>query len=51
MSNKINKCNKLIGIMKKLPLILSRKILLKIYESFVRPNLELGPSRSPSKLK
>ena len=27
------------GIMKKLSLILSRKILLTIYESFIRPNL------------
>ena len=35
---KINKCNKIIGIMKRLSLILSRKSLLTIYKSFVRPN-------------
>ena len=30
----------LIGIMKKLSLFLSRKTLLAIYKSFVRPNLD-----------
>ena len=40
MSNKINKCNKTKGILKKLPLFLSRKTLLTIYKSFVRPNLD-----------
>ena len=40
ISNKINKCNKIIGIMKKLSLFLSRKTLLTIYKSFVRPNLD-----------
>ena len=39
-SNKINKCNKIIGIMKKLSLFLSWKPLLTIYKSFVRPNLD-----------
>ena len=39
ISNKINKCNKIIGIMNKLSLFLSRKTLLAIYKSFVRPNL------------
>ena len=38
ISNKINKCNKIIGIMKKLSLFLSWKTLLTIYKSFVRPN-------------
>ena len=40
IDNKINKCNKVIGIMKRLSLILSRKSLLTIYKSFVRPNLD-----------
>ena len=38
--NKINKCNKIIGIMKKLSPFLSRKTLLTIYKSFARPNLD-----------
>ena len=40
ISNKIDKCNKRTGIMKKLSLFLSRKTLLTIYKSFVRPNLD-----------
>ena len=40
IKRKITKCNKIIGLMKKLPLILSRKSLLTIYKSFVRPNLD-----------
>ena len=40
ISNKISKYNKMIGIMKKLSLFLSRKTLLTIYKSFVRPNLD-----------
>ena len=39
INNKINKCNKIIGIMKKLSLFLSRKTLLTIYKFFLRPNL------------
>ena len=35
ISNTINKCNKIIDIMKKLSLFLSRKSLLKILKSFV----------------
>ena len=42
ISNKINKCNKIIGIMKKLSLFLLWKTLLKIYKSFVRPSLDYG---------
>ena len=38
ISNKINKCNKMIGKMKKLSLFLSRKTLLTIYKSFVKPD-------------
>ena len=40
IDNKINKCNKIIGTMKRLSLILSRKSLLTICKSFVRPNLD-----------
>ena len=40
IESKITKCNKIIGLMKKLSLILSRKSLLTIYKSFVRPNLD-----------
>ena len=37
---KIYKCDKIIGIMKKLCLFLLRKVLLTICKSFVRPNLD-----------
>ena len=40
ISNKINKCNEIIGIMKKISLFLSRETLLTILKSFVRPNLD-----------
>ena len=40
INNKISKCNKIIGVMKKLSSTLSRKTLLTIYKSFVRPNLD-----------
>ena len=40
ISNKIDKCIKIIGIRKKLSLFLSRKTLLTIYISFVRINLD-----------
>ena len=39
VNNKINKCNKSIGIMKKLSLTLSRNSLLTINKTFVRPIL------------
>ena len=39
-NNKINKCNKSIGIMKKLSLTLSRNSLLTIYKTFGRPILD-----------
>ena len=35
----VHRGNKIIGIMKRLSLILSRKSLLTVYKSFVRPNL------------
>ena len=40
IERKITKCNKITGLMKKLSQFLSRKSLLIIYESFVRPNLD-----------
>ena len=40
IENKINKCNKMIGIMKRLSLSISRDSLLTIYKSFVRPHLD-----------
>ena len=40
VNNKINKCNKSIGIMKKLFLNLSRNSLLIIYKTFVKPILD-----------
>ena len=40
ISNKTNKCNKIIGTMKKLSLFLSWKTLLTIYKSFVRSNID-----------
>ena len=40
ISNKINRCNKIIGIMRKLSLFLSRKTLLTIYNI----NLLLDPT-------
>ena len=40
IDNKIKKCYKTIDIMKRLSLILSRKRLLTVYKSFVRPNLD-----------
>ena len=40
MNNEINKCNKIIGLTKILSLILSKKSLLTIHKSIVRPNLD-----------
>ena len=36
----MNKCNKFVGIMKRLSLILSRKYLLIKYKLFLRSNLD-----------
>ena len=38
----MSKCYKIIGLIKKLSLHLPRKALLRIYKSFVRPNLDYG---------
>ena len=40
IDNKTNKCNKIIGVIKKLFLFRSRKISLTIYKSLIRPNLD-----------
>ena len=40
VQSKTNKCYKIIGLIKKLSIHLPRKALLKIYKSFVRPNLD-----------
>ena len=40
IESEIIKYNKIIRLMRKLSLILSRKSLLTIYKSFVRPNLD-----------
>ena len=40
ISNKINKLNRIIGIMQKLYLFISRKILITISKYFVRSNLD-----------
>ena len=42
LDEKINKCNKIIGMMKKLSTSVSRQSLLAIYKSFVRPILDYG---------
>ena len=40
LEDKINKCNRIIGSIKKLSLILPRASLLTIYKAFVRPHLD-----------
>ena len=40
VNQKINKCNRILGQMKRLSLTLSRKQLLTIYKTFVRPQLD-----------
>ena len=40
IDDKINKCNKVIGTMRRLSMTLSRKSLLTIYKSFIRPLLD-----------
>ena len=42
ISQKIQKCNKLIGLIKRLSLNLPRNALLTIYKSFIRPHLDYG---------
>ena len=40
VNQKINKCNRIIGLMKRLSLILSRNQLHTIYKTFVRSHLD-----------
>ena len=42
VNQKINKCNRIIGLMKRLSLMLSRNQLLTIYKTFVRSHLDYG---------
>ena len=42
VNQRINECNKIIGLMKRLSLILSRNQLLTIYKTFVRSHLDYG---------
>ena len=42
LDKKVNKCNKIIGMMKKLSTLVSSQSLLTIYKSFVRPILDYG---------
>ena len=42
LQSKTNKCYKIIGLIKRLPIHLPRETLLRIYKSFVRPNLNYG---------
>ena len=40
VNQKINKCSRILGLMKRLSLILSRKQLLTIYKTFARSHLD-----------
>ena len=42
VDNKIKKCYKMIGIIKRLSVSAPRKALLTIYKSFIRPHLDYG---------
>ena len=42
IEQKIWKCNKIIGLIGRLSVCLTRKALLTIYKSFVRPHLDYG---------
>ena len=42
INQKIKKCNKLIGVIRRLSVHLPRGALLTIYKSFIRPNLDYG---------
>ena len=42
IDQKIKKCNKLIGLMKRLSVNLPRSALFTIYKSFIMPHLEYG---------
>ena len=42
VDQKIKKCNKLIGLIRRLPVNVPRNALLTIYKSFIRPHLDYG---------
>ena len=42
VNQKIKKCNKLVGVIRRLSVHLPRTALLTIYKSFIRPNLDYG---------
>ena len=42
VDNKIKKCYRMIGIIKRLSVSVPRKALLTIYKSFIRPHLDYG---------
>ena len=42
IDQKIKKCNKIIGVIRRLSITLPRNALLTIYKSFVRPHLNYG---------
>ena len=42
VDQKIKKCNRIIGLIRRLSITLPRNVLLTIYKSFVRPHLDYG---------
>ena len=42
VDQKIKKCNKLIGLIRRLSVNVPRNALLTIYKSFIRPHLDYG---------
>ena len=42
VDQKIKKCNRIIGLIRRLSISLPRNVLLTIYKSFVRPHLDYG---------
>ena len=42
IQSKMNRCYKMIGIIKRLSVNVSRYVLLTIYKSFIRPHLDYG---------
>ena len=42
VDNKLKKCYRMIGIIKRLSVSVPRKALLTIYKSFIRPHLDYG---------
>ena len=42
IDQKIKKCNKMIGLIRRLSVNLPRNALLTIYKSFIRPHLDYG---------